>query len=307
MFMNVDRIAPELRPNGSSSPHLEAFQTRTLEDRWIFSLFNRVTKDVNDALADYRFHEAANRIYDYFWGAFCDWYIELVKPRLLEGASPEAARVACANLVNLFDGALRLLHPVMPFITEEIWHAMYDGQPPLKSIAFAPFPQVDETQIDTAAEVDMAILQDLIASVRNLRAELKVEPKIKVPIRVYAHEPQVHDLIGQNRGAVERLGGVETIDLASQPLTDTLGARRTARFDVMVIYEKKINLAEERARLRKDLEKLEKEIANGQRQLSNEQFLAKASAQVIEGFRNRAQDLDVEREKIQSQLAALGQ
>jgi valyl-tRNA synthetase len=307
MFMNVDRIAPELRPNGSSSPHLEAFQTRTLEDRWIFSLFNRVTKDVNDALADYRFHEAANRIYDYFWGAFCDWYIELVKPRLLEGASPEAARVACANLVNLFDGALRLLHPVMPFITEEIWHAMYDGQPPLKSIAFAPFPQVDETQIDTAAEVDMAILQDLIASVRNLRAELKVEPKIKVPIRVYAHEPQVHDLIGQNRGAVERLGGVETIDLASQPLTDTLGARRTARFDVMVIYEKKINLAEERARLRKDLEKLEKEIANGQRQLSNEQFLAKAPAQVIEGFRNRAQDLDVEREKIQSQLAALGQ
>ncbi len=307
MFMNVDRIAPELRPTATSSTHLEASQTHTLEDRWIFSLFNRVAKDVNDALADYRFHEAANRIYDYFWGAFCDWYIELVKPRLLEGANPEAARAACANLINLFDSALRLLHPVMPFITEEIWHAMYAGQPPQKSIAFAAFPQADEMQIDIAAEVDMANLQDLIIHIRNIRAELKVEPKVKVPIRVYAHEPRVHDLIAQNRGAVERLGSVETIDLTSHPLTDTLGARRTARFDVMVIYEKKINLAEERARLTKELEKIEKEIANGQRQLSNEQFLSKAPAQVVEGIRKRAQDLDVQREKIQSQLGGLGQ
>ena len=91
--------------------------------------------DVNDSIETYRFHEAANRIYDFFWGEFCDWYIELIKPRLAETADAETARAACANLVNLFDGALRLLHPVMPFITEEIWHAMYAGEPPLKSIA----------------------------------------------------------------------------------------------------------------------------------------------------------------------------
>ena len=87
--------------------------------------------------------------------------------------------------------ALRLLHPVMPFITEEIWHAMYAGKPPLKSIALAPYPQADEKQIDLAAETEMAILQDLIVSVRNLRAELKVEPKVKVPIEVFAHEPEI--------------------------------------------------------------------------------------------------------------------
>ena len=104
------------------------------------------------------------------------------------GGPPDTARVACANLVNLFEASLRLLHPVMPFITEEIWHAMYDGKPPLKSIALAAYPAADEKQIDLAAETEMAILQDLIVSVRNLRAELKVEPKVKVPIEVFAHE-----------------------------------------------------------------------------------------------------------------------
>ena len=98
---------------------------------------------MNDALATYRFHEAANRIYDFFWGEFCDWYLELIKPRLKfeEGGDTDAAQAACTNLVNLFDASLRLLHPVMPFITEEIWHAMYDGKPPLKSIALANYPQ----------------------------------------------------------------------------------------------------------------------------------------------------------------------
>ena len=138
----------------------------------------------------YRFHEAANRIYDFFWGEFCDWYLELIKPRLNfeEGADKDEARIACANLVNLFDASLRLLHPVMPFITEEIWQAIYEGKPPLKSIALAGYPQADEKQFDLAAETEMAILQDLIVNVRNVRAELKVEPKVKVPIEVFAHE-----------------------------------------------------------------------------------------------------------------------
>ena len=136
MFMNVDRIEPGLRPGDGRGAHPSA---STLEDRWILSRFNRVVADVNEALALYRFHEAANRIYDFFWGEFCDWYLELIKPRLNfdEGADKSTAAAACANLVNLFDASLRLLHPVMPFITEEIWQAMYEGMPPFKSIALA--------------------------------------------------------------------------------------------------------------------------------------------------------------------------
>src|SRR4030095_13588165 len=118
----------------------------------------------------FRFHEAANRIYDFFWGEFCDWYIELIKPRL-NSDHDNTAHATGANLVSLFEASLRLLHPVMPFITEEIWQAIYDDKPPQKSIAFAPYPKADEKQIDLAAETSMAILQDLIVSIRNIRAE----------------------------------------------------------------------------------------------------------------------------------------
>ena len=308
MFMNVDRVEPGLRPGTSAqSAGISSPRSGTLEDRWIVSHFNRVTKEVNEALATYRFHEAANRIYDFFWGDFCDWYLELIKPRLnyVEGADTSAARAACANLVNLFDSSLRLLHPVMPFITEEIWQAMYEGNPPTKSIALAGYPQADEMQIDIAAEVEMAILQDLIVSVRNLRAELKVEPKVKVPIEVFAQEPAIRKMIEENHGAVQRLGNVEGIAFVNESLANKPGARGTARFDVHVIYERKIDVAAECDRLKKELEKIEKELGNNQRQLGNEQFLAKAPEKVVEGLRRRGQELVVLQEKANSKLKEL--
>ncbi|MFZ0761098.1 MAG: valine--tRNA ligase [Candidatus Sulfotelmatobacter sp.] len=320
MFMNVDRVEPGLRPGtapstslsaGEGSGHhtgVTAFGVGALEDRWILSRFNRVAAEVNDALATYRFHEAANRIYDFFWGEFCDWYIELIKPRLNfeEGANKADARVACGNLVNLFDASLRLLHPVMPFITEEIWQAIYEGQPPLKSIALAPYPLADDKQFDLNAETEMAILQDLIVNVRNVRAELKVEPKVKVPIELFAHEPGIRAMIEQNRGAVERLANVEKIKFVEGSLVKHTGVRSTARFDVHVVYERKIDIAAERERLKKDLEKLEKEFANNQKQLGNEQFLAKAPAHVVEALRRREAELTVLLEKTRGKLPELG-
>jgi valyl-tRNA synthetase len=310
MFMNVDRIGFVWTNATKATAHtgVAGFQVNSLEDRWILSRFNRVTADVNDALKTYRFHEAANRIYDFFWGEFCDWYLELIKPRLNfeEGADKSAAQAACANLVNLFESALRLLHPVMPFITEEIWQAMYEGKPPLQSIALAEYPQADEKQFDLAAETEMAILQDLIVSVRNVRAELKVEPKVKVPIEVFAHEPAIRRMIEQNQPAVERLGNVEKISFVEGSLANRAGARSTARFDVHVIYERKIDVAAECDRLKKELEKIERELENNQKQLGNEQFLAKAPEKVVEGLRRRGQELLVLQEKANSKLRELG-
>ena len=314
MFMNVDRAEQAgvwkqqefLKRSGSRA--LPGSRRSTLEDHWILSRFHRVTKDVNEAWQTYRFHEAANRIYDFFWGDFCDWYIELVKPRLApeNGAEQASAGMACGNLVSLFEASLRLLHPVMPFITEEIWHAVYDGNPPLKSIALAAYPQADEKQFDLAAETNMAIVQDLIVSVRNLRAELKVEQKQKVPIQVYTQDAEIKSLLEENQGAIERLAGVESVTFVENSLSQMAGARSTARFDVHVIYEKKIDVAAERQRLTKELEQIEKEIANGTRQLANEQFLAKAPAKVVEGMRKRLAELQVLREKIRNSLDELG-
>ena len=313
MFMNVDRIRGERGregvhlPANSTSKGVAGFEAATLEDRWILSRFNGVAGYVNDALQDDRFHEAANRIYDFFWGEFCDWYIELIKPRLLseDGDDKSAALVACNNLVAVFEASLRLLHPVMPFITEEIWHAIYGARPPLKSIALTAYPEIDDKQLDLNSETHMAVLQDLIVSVRNLRAELKIEPRVKLPIQVYAHPAEVRALIEHNAGAVERLANVESIAFVDSSLVKQPGARHTARFDVHLIYEKKIDVAAECERLKKELEKLEKEIANADRQLGNQGFLAKAPGKIVEGLRKQKQENEVLRNKTKDKLNEL--
>jgi len=315
MFMNVDRINPGLRPGrtgegarphtdiadphtGVATPHgIAGFQATTLEDRWILSRFNTVAKNVNESLAAYRFDEAANSIYDFFWGEFCDWYIELIKPRL----APECeqnARTACGNLVAVFEASLRLLHPVMPFITDEIWHAIYDGKPPQKSLALAAYPQSDYEQIDKSAETQMAILQDLIVSVRNLRAELKVETKEKVPVEVFVLEPEIRTLIAENRTALERLANVQEVRFADSSLEKLSNVRHTARFDVRLDYEKKVDIAAERENATKELEKIEKELENIGRQLANEGFVTKAPAHVVEKLRTRKEELLALRGKI---------
>ena len=308
MFMNVDRVEPGMRPTAASAAGVAGFDSKNLEDRWILSRFNRVAADVNDALATYRFHEAANRIYDFFWGEFCDWYLELIKPRLNfeEGGDKSAAQIACRNLVNIFDASLRLLHPVMPFITEEIWQAIYEGTPAVKSIALTSYPQADEKQFDLKAETEMAILQDLIVSIRNLRAELKVEPKVKVPIEVFAHEPEIRLMIDHNRGAVERMANVEKISFVESSLAKLAGARGTARFDVHVVYERKIDVGAECERLKKELERLERNIASGQRQLGNPQFREKAPANVVENLLKQQQEMAVLHEKTVSKMKELG-
>ena len=309
MFMNMDRVgvARTPSPKESQAPGVSTFNAQTLEDRWILSRFNRVTQEVNAAWETYRFHEAANRIYDFFWGEFCDWYIELIKPRLASD-DQQAASIACANLVSLFEAALRLLHPVMPFITEEIWQAIYDGKPPLKSIALAAYPQSDERQINLETETEMAVLQDLIVNVRNLRAELKVEPKVKVPIEVYAHEPAIRKLIEANRGAIEqdRTANVESIRFVETSLAKLPGARGTARFDVHVVYERKIDVAAESARLKKELEGLDKRIQVATTQLGNQGFLAKAPEKVVEGLRKQLAETQLLREKTITKLKELG-
>jgi valyl-tRNA synthetase len=312
MFMNVERIGVErtLLSAALGAQGVAGFKAETLEDRWILSRFNGVVGYVNEALEDYRFHEAANHIYDFFWGEFCDWYIELIKPRLMfeEGGDKRAAEVACTNLVVLFEAALRLLHPVMPFITEEIWHAIYDGKPPLKSIALAAYPQAYDKQLDLKSETHMAVLQDLIVSVRNLRAELKVEPKVKTPIQVYAHETEIRAMIELNRGAIEndRQAGIESIAFVESSLAKLPGARHTARFDVHLVYEQKIDMAAECARLKKELDKLEKDIANAERQLNNDGFRAKAPMHVIEGLRKQKQENEALRDKNRKKSDELG-
>jgi valyl-tRNA synthetase len=298
MFMNLDRMqAAYLKDNAAPG------MMKQLEDRWIYSRFYRVAGEVNQALEAYRFDEAASAIYSFFWGEFCDWYLELIKPRLLSDDVLEAG-IALALLCSLFDRALRLLSPFMPFITEEIWHALYAGKPPKKSISLIGYPQLEQEWLNGTAEEEMAVLQGLIVNIRNMRAELKVEPKVKTPVKIHA-AAGVKRLVEENRGMVERLASVDGITFTSESLAQVAGARTTPNFEVALVYEQKIDVAAERDRLTKELTKLEGQMANTSRQLGNEQFLAKAPAHVVEGLRRQEGELKVLIEKNKRSLDSL--
>ena len=166
--------------------------------------FQQTAHDVNAALTGYRFHEAANLVYEFFWGDLCAWYIEAVKLRLdVVGAAREQSRAALHHLVRMFEGSLRLLSPFMPFISEEIWHALYQQKTPAKSIALTRFPQGAElSKVQKSAIEHMQIVQNLIVDIRNRRAELKVEPKQRVQVRIFT-TPATQRLIESNRELIE--------------------------------------------------------------------------------------------------------
>src|SRR5438270_9581513 len=214
IFMNVQRAEAagiwwleEFQKQSAAAPGDLQMDAQTLEDRWIRSRFHRVTQQVNEALASYRFHDAASQVYQFFWCEFCDWYIEIVKLRLTAGAQStdeekQASRTAYGNLLSIFEASLRLLSPFMPFLTEELWHAIYDGKPPRQSIALATFPQTQVQAEQEASEQEMQVLQELIINVRNLRAELNAEPRMRLPIRIHANS-RTRETFEQNRTTIE--------------------------------------------------------------------------------------------------------
>jgi len=297
IFMNMDRIGQ------SAAPEAASVAGDALEDRWILSRLHRTIRELDEAIETYRFDEAAHRVYTFFWGDFCDWYIELSKLRL-GSSDQQVARATIWFVTGIFDQALRLLSPFMPFITEELWHALYEGKPPRKSIAIADFPQHDGELISDRVEEEMAVLQDLIVSIRQIRHELGVEAKASVPVRLFSGNG-IRELVEGNREAVQKLANVASMQFVDKELSHVPGARHTARFDVVVEYEKKLDKVAESARLHKELAKLEGEMANAQRQLSNEQFLAKAPAHVVDGIRRRVGELEILIPKTRAALKAV--
>ena len=317
IFMNVDRAAEvgiKVDPATLGGMPTVA-ENAPLEARWIVAELHATAAKVNEALGNYRYDDAANIIYQFFWGSFCDWYLEIVKLRLDfeasqqdgESASQRDARLAgtkaaLTTLVQVFEASLRLLSPFMPFLTEEIWHAIYDGNPPAKSIALTAYPQGKE-HLDDVAEIDMGVLQNLIVEIRALRKEIGVEEKAAVPAEVRI-DAGMQAVLQENAVIVERLARVSEVRFVPQ-ITDGLSKHSTPQFDVAVVYERKLDVPAERERLTKDIAKYEKGLAAAERQLGNEGFLAKAPAQVVEGLKKQHAETLLLLEKAKAALAAL--
>ncbi len=282
-----------------------------VETRWIFARLSAVSGEVEKALNAYRFDEAANAIYQFFWGEFCDWYLELVKLRLdfpasVEGENPiqnPETAISLAGLVGVFEASLRLLSPFMPFLTEEVWQALYEGAPPAKSIALTRFPMASDFPPDDAATATITTMQELIVTVRALRKELGVPEKEAAPIMLHG-ENRILALADANRDMLSRLARVSDVEFAAEPLTGP-AARSGSTFDVAVRYERQVDVAAERERLIKDIAKFQKGLEAAERQLGNEGFLAKAPANVVDGLKKQQAETRNLFEKATASLAAL--
>jgi valyl-tRNA synthetase len=311
-FMNLDKYETS---GGESLEVLASPEVRVsapygvdghvaLVDRWIFSRLAGATAQVNDALEHFRFHEAAHVVYHFFWGDFCDWYIEWVKPEL-NSADRTKAAAAWKNLFAAFESALRLLHPFMPFLTEELWHQL-PQKARARSIALARFPEPHSERIDTEAEEQIALLQEIITAARNLRAEMKLDQKTKLPAEFAPATPAVQSAVEGSLETILRLANLSSLSFVKAPFDSTKGnIRSTKDFELFIALEAGMDVPAEVARLKKEIERLAKDIASKQQRLEDQTFRSRAPEHIVKGLETTLAERQAEFAKVKERLAQL--
>ncbi len=280
-----------------------------LSDRWILARLNRAARETTENLERLRLHEAASALYRFFWGEFCDWYLELVKPRLYAEADTSARTVARAVLLQVLDSSFRLLHPIMPFITEALWQRLPGrGE---ESIMTAAWPEAREEWDDADAEAQMTLLQELLAAVRNIRSEYNVEPRGKIRVEVRSVDETLRRAVEAEGDTARRLGGIDELmlDAGGGGGGSSAGAGATAVLTsgavVFVPLEGLVDLERERARLAKQAGELGALLERSERKLANQDFVRKAPEQVVAQAREKLRELREQLDRVEEKRRTL--
>ncbi|MGI6570946.1 MAG: valine--tRNA ligase [Caldicoprobacterales bacterium] len=269
-------------------------------DQWIISRYNHLVGEVTDNLNKYELGLAAQKIYDFIWSEFCDWYIELVKPRLY-GADDTARGTALYTLIYVLSNTLKLLHPIMPFITEEIWQHLPHEE---ESIMISSWPVMNEAELNMEAEEKMNAVMDAIRAIRNIRAEMNVPPSRKAKLILIAEQENIS--LFQDAGLYfEKLAGasevvIQTGGEAAPP--SNAASIVTGKVQIFIPLDDLIDFEKEMERLEKEKEHLEKELARVKGKLSNEGFVKKAPASVVQEEREKQQKYMGMMEKVLEQI-----
>ncbi len=304
--------APEYAADGSVAKEAGPFHGYlrfSQADRWISSVLQQVEADVAQGFADYRLDNVANRIYDFVWNEFCDWYLEIAKVQIQTGTDAEK-RATRRTLIRTLETILRLTHPVIPFITEELWQkvSVVAGLPGA-SVSIARYPQSQPEKIDLAAIAHVEKLKALVDACRALRSEMSVSPATKLPLYVLAQSAPENAFMTQAAPVLQALAKLSDVKVFAEEASWQAAAQAAPVAvvgEARVCLHMQIDVAAEKIRLGKEAARLEGEIAKANNNLGNEAFVAKAPPVVIEQARKRVADFVSTLAKVQDQLARLG-
>ena len=274
-------------------------------DRWISSHLQRVEADVAKGFAEYRLDNVANTIYDFVWNEFCDWYLEIAKVQINTGNDSEK-RATRRTLIRTLETLLRLAHPIIPFITEELWQkvSVVAGRPGA-SVSIAAYPVSQPERIDVQAEAHVAKLKTLVDACRNLRGEMNVSPATRMPLFVLGDSAFMHSAAPVLQ-ALAKLSEVKVFESEAEWAAAAQAAPVAVVGEARLCLFIEVDVAAEKIRLTKEAARLEGEIAKATGKLSNEAFVAKAPPAVIEQEKKRVADFTATVEKIRQQLQRLG-
>jgi len=286
-----------------------------LADQWILSRLNSIVKDVQAALAEYRFNDAASALYQFIWHEYCDWYLELSKSALNQEKGSAERKATQTMLVHVLETALRLLHPIMPFITEEIWQRVpkgggrreEGGKNTIESIMVAPWPVADEKKINTEIERDMQMVMDAILAIRNIRGEMNIAPSVQIAAIVKVENKELGEHFERSSNYVKTLARVKELRIGVSETKPTAAATGVIKgAEVYIPLEGILDLTQERDRLMKEIAKISKDIDVFARKLSNKDFVDKAPKTVVEKDTAKLEEFKVKREKLEQSMKMLG-
>ncbi len=282
---------------------LEENEKRPMADRWILSRLNGTTQEVNLALESFRFNDAALSVYKFIWNEYCDWYIELVKPRLgLEGPEKQSAQNV---LLHVLEASLKLLHPFMPFITEEIWQKLPKNG---DSIMVSAFPVFEQEESDMRIEETMCQVMEVITGVRTIRGEMNLNPGLKLNALIKTADTDLQEILEKNSGLIRELARVDQIKIGPEIEKPGVSASSVlGKMDLIIPLEGMMNFGEEKNRIEKELKKIEKDLIFLDKKLSNPNFIKKAPAEVIEKDEKRKDVLSEKQAKLEIHLNTIEQ